>query len=82
MTIGPLEAQLLASSVLAVPAIAILLFAVFRGHFRNQEEAKYAVFTARDEQEDFWDNDWNERHGRATSPPKGRPRPKKGGDRR
>jgi hypothetical protein len=80
MTIGPLEAQLLASSVLAVPAIAILLFAVFRGHFRHQEAAKYAVFTARDEQEDFWDDDWNERHGRAISPPKGRPKPKKGGE--
>ena len=79
MTIGPFEAQLLASSVLAIPAIGILLYAVFRGHFRHQEAAKYAVFTARDAQEDFWDNDWNERHGRARTPAKSRPRPKKGG---
>jgi hypothetical protein len=79
MTIGPFEAQLLASSVLAVPAIALLLFAVFHGHFRRQEEAKYVVFTARDEQEDFWDNDWNERHGRPAVPPKPRPKPRKGG---
>ncbi len=80
MTIGPLEAQLLASSVLAVPAIAILLFAVLRGHLRHQEAAKYAVFTARDEQEDFWDDDWDQRHGRELAPPKGRPKPMKGGD--
>ena len=80
MTVGPLEAQLLASSVLAVPAIAILLYAVFRGHFSRQEEAKYAVFTARDEQEDFWDDDWNRRHGRITAPPKDRPKPMKGGE--
>jgi hypothetical protein len=79
MTIGPLEAQLLASSVLALPAIALLLFAVFSGHFTRQEGAKYAVFTARDEREDFWEEDWNRRHGRA-SPPKDRPRPQKGGD--
>jgi hypothetical protein len=79
MTVGPFEAQLLASSVLAVPAIALLLFAVFRGHFRHQEAAKYVVFTARDEQEDFWDNDWNERHGRPAEPPKMRPVPRKGG---
>ncbi len=77
MTVGPLEAQLLASSVFAIPTIAILLYAVFRGHFSRQEGAKYVVFTARDEQEDFWDDDWNRRHGR-TSPPKGRPRPRKG----
>ena len=79
MTIGPFEAQLLASSVLGVPAIGILLFAVFRGHFRHQEAAKYAVFTARDEQEDFWDNDWNARHGRPPEPPKMRPKPRNGG---
>ncbi|MCL5736022.1 MAG: hypothetical protein M1274_10630 [Actinobacteria bacterium] len=75
MTIGPFEAQLLASSVLAVPAIAILLFAVCKGHFRHQEAAKYAVFTARDQEEDFWDRDWNERHGRAATAAKSRPRP-------
>lgn len=79
MTVGPFEAQLLASSVLAVPAIGILLFAVFRGHLRHQEAAKYAVFTARDPEEDFWDNDWNERHGRLAEPPKMRPKPTKGG---
>jgi hypothetical protein len=79
MTVGPFEAQLLASSVLAIPAIVLLLFAVFRGHFRHQEAAKYVVFTARDEQEDFWDNDWNERHGRSAEPPKTRPVPGKGG---
>lgn len=78
MTIGPFEAQLLASSVLMVPAIAILLFAILRGHFSRHEEAKYAVFTARDEHEDFWDDDWNRRHGRVAAPPKDRPRPKKG----
>lgn len=79
MTIGPLEAQLLASSVFAVPAIAILLFAVFRGHLSRQEEAKYAVFTARDEGEDFWDEDWNRRHGRSAAPDKDRPSPRRGG---
>ncbi len=78
MTIGPFEAQLLASSVLAIPAIAILLYAVFKGHFRRQEEAKYVVFTARDAQEDFWDEDWNERHGREAAPPKVRPKPRLG----
>lgn len=78
MTIGPLEEQLLASSVFAIPTIAILLFAVFRGSFTRQEGAKYVVFTARDEQEDFWDEDWNRRHGRNYSP-KDRPRPPKGG---
>ncbi len=79
MTISPLEAQLLASSVLALPAIAILLFAVFTGHFSRQEGAKYVVFTVKDEGEDFWEEDWDRRHGRA-SPPKERPRPPKGGD--
>jgi hypothetical protein len=79
MTVGPFEAQLLASSVLAVPAIGLLLFAVLRGHFRHQEEAKYAVFTARDSQEDFWDDDWNERHGRPVAPPRLRPEPRRKG---
>jgi hypothetical protein len=77
MTIGPLEAQLLVSSLFAIPAIAILLFAVFRGHFSRQEGAKYVVFTARDEQEDFWDDDWNLRLGRSAVP-KDRPQPTKG----
>jgi hypothetical protein len=75
MTVGPFEAQLLASSVLAVPAIALLLFAVFRGHFRHQEEAKYTVFTAQDPREDFWDDDWNQRHGRPAAPPRMGPGP-------
>jgi hypothetical protein len=79
MNVGPFEAQLLASSVLAIPAIGLLLYAVFKGQFRRQEEAKYAVFTARDAEEDFWENDWNERHGRPAEPPKMRPRPRKGG---
>jgi hypothetical protein len=55
MPLSPLESQLLASSVFAIPAIALLLYAVFSGHFIRNEKAKYAVFTAEDN--DYWEED-------------------------
>jgi hypothetical protein len=55
MTLSPLESQLLASAVLVIPAIAILLYAVFSGQFARNEDAKYVVFTAEDN--DYWEED-------------------------
>jgi hypothetical protein len=61
MTIGPLEAQLIASSVIAIPGIAIVLYAVFTGHFsRKSEVAKYAVFIE-EETVDYWEGDQSRR---------------------
>ena len=56
MTLSPLESQLLASSVIAVPAMALLLFAVARGHFKRSESTKYVVLAS--PEKDYWEQDW------------------------
>jgi hypothetical protein len=77
MNISPLEAQLIASSIIAVPGIILLLFAVFTGHFKRNEEAKWVVLL--EEEEDYWDQ--SSPASKKTTPPNGSPAPKKEGGR-
>jgi hypothetical protein len=56
MDLTPLESQLLASSVFAVPAMGLLLFAVGRGHFKRSESTKYVVLAS--PEKDYWEQDW------------------------
>ena len=56
MTLSPLESQLLASSVIAVPAMGLLLYAVARGHFKRSEDTKYVVLAS--PERDYWQQEW------------------------
>jgi hypothetical protein len=57
VTLTPFESQLLASSVIAVPAMGLLLYAVARGHFKRSEGNKFVVLAS--PERDYWEErDW------------------------